>query len=177
MDKQEKDKKEKIIFAAVGILFALFLIRFILINFTGKKESAGPKEFLKRKAGVVDTARQGPVAQVSGALQSSEQFAVVEDNSEAALKNPFDAPIELLNKMKSILTSEVTEGDEAGEDIPSINIQGIVWGGDSSFVFINDKIYRKGDMVSDAQILDIDKKGAYFLYNGRRILVKLKNKI
>ena len=176
MDRQEKDKKEKIILVVVGILFAVFLIRFVLINFAGKKGIVGPNEFLKRKAGVADTDRQGPVAQVLGALPQAEQV-VVEDDSEAVLKNPFDVPVELFNRMKPALTSDVTEGNEAGEDIPSINIQGIAWGGDSPFIFINDKIYRKGDMVSDAQILDIDKKGAYFLYNGRRVLVKLKNKI
>lgn len=177
MDKHEKDKKEKIILVAAGILFALFLIRFILINFAGKKENVGPNEFLKRKAGVVDIERQRPVAQVLGALPSAEQAAVVEDDSEAVLKNPFDVPLELFNRMKPALTSGVSEGDEAGEDIPSIHIQGIAWGGDFPFIFINDKIYRKGDMIADAQILDIDKKGAYFLYNGRRVLVKPKNKI
>ena len=41
-------------------------------------------------------------------------------------------------------------------------------------VFIDDKSYSIGDVVSDAEILDIAKQGVYFMYHGKRMLMRLK---
>lgn len=176
MNIQEKEKKEKIILIVTVVVFSLFSIRFILTNAAGKKPYRPPGS--AHAFGITGKPGPGPAApQAEAAVRIAEEFVpeAAEEGPDAILKNPFEAPVDLMNKMKSAMAQGA--GEEEAGDLPNVNMQGVVWGGDSPFVFVNDKIYRKGDMINDAQILDIDKNGAYFLYNGRRVLVKPKNKI
>lgn len=93
-------------------------------------------------------------------------------------KSPFDIPSELTENMTADnkvidLGNDLAEGP----NFPKINLEGIVWGSDSPIAFIDGKVYKKGDAVGDAKIIDIDKKGIYLLYNGEKVLVRMKKQI
>ena len=81
-------------------------------------------------------------------------------------------PLELQGKLVSgegELKEELTE-----EELPKVNISGVIWGIKTPIAFIDGKVYKIGDIVGDAKIVDIDKNGVRFLYNGREGVVKIK---
>lgn len=94
----------------------------------------------------------------------------------AALRDPFDLPLDLQKKFTQDESElEELEYDVKETDLPSVGLQGVVWGGLSPIAFIDGKVYKIGDNVSDAQIMGIDKKGVYFLYHGKKVLMKVKS--
>lgn len=67
---------------------------------------------------------------------------------------------------------EIEEPQEAPQEptepLPSLTIQGIVWGGSIPQAIINDKIVKVGDMIGSSKIIKIDKDGITLLYEGRQ---------
>ncbi|MFH0912861.1 MAG: hypothetical protein V1884_01050 [Candidatus Omnitrophota bacterium] len=56
---------------------------------------------------------------------------------------------------------------EAGP-LPSVTIQGIVWGGTLAQAIINDKVVKVGDTIEGMQLLEINREGIIVLYAGTR---------
>ncbi|OIO79615.1 MAG: hypothetical protein COW11_03190 [Candidatus Omnitrophica bacterium CG12_big_fil_rev_8_21_14_0_65_43_15] len=156
----DKHKKEQIILLiAVGI-FVIML----------------PRMLFKKKPAIVDSPvmeEMSPVFREEAPLpiQAVDDLSASQ-SSAASDKDPFCMPQDLSGKMKSSRDSDAF--DEEGVSLPGVNITGVVWGGDSPFAFINDKVYIPGNEVEGYQIIDIDKRGVYFLDNGEKILVKVK---
>ena len=52
--------------------------------------------------------------------------------------------------------------------LPSISIQGIIWGGSAPSAIIDGQVVRKGDTLSEGiQVLDISGAGIKVLYRGK----------
>ena len=170
----DKQKKEKLILLIAVLIFAM-LFSHILFR---KKQTeplvpseVGPMPVMVMPGSVA--AQEAPAVQ-----ENVPQVKPQEPDAHPAVvenKNPFEVPYSLIEKMKAgnmLVDSE----DDSWEDpnAPKLNLQGVVWGSDAPIAFIDGKVYKKGDIVGDAKIIDIDKKGVYLLNNGERVLVRIK---
>lgn len=81
------------------------------------------------------------------------------------LRDPFKVYEEEYKKRKE----EVAVGKEPIqiEPLPSLTIQGIVWGGSAPLGIINDKVVKVGDTIEGVKIIKIDRDGIKVLYHGR----------
>jgi len=161
----DKQKKEQLILLIAVVILVIILPRFL---FRKKEVTLAVPTAFDMQQNVIGNVREVPDPVVEPVVIGTQP--VINDN-----KDPFAVPVGFIEKMKSgkmFIDSE----DDSWEDpnSPKINLQGIVWGSDQPMAFIDDKVYRKGDAVGDAQILDIDKKGVYLLNNGERVLVRMK---
>jgi type II secretory pathway component PulC len=52
--------------------------------------------------------------------------------------------------------------------LPSLQIQGIVWGGGFPQAIINNKVVRAGDAIEGARIADINKSGVTVFFENRQ---------
>lgn len=54
------------------------------------------------------------------------------------------------------------------KNVPSLKFQGVIWGGATPLVIINDKILKIGDSIEDCRILEINKEGVTVFYINKR---------
>ena len=158
----DKQKKEQLILLITVVIFVIMLPRLV---FRQKQEARVPLAGHEVAGEPAQTANFKPEAEAKKPAEAMPE--------ESVSKDPFEIPADALGKLNIANYDEMTEGEES-EKIPGVDLQGFVWGGDSPVAFINDKVYKKGDSVGDAQILGIDKKGVYFLYNGNTIIMRVK---
>lgn len=87
----------------------------------------------------------------------------------------FDLPQELQKDSVAEVSSEGIYNTDDLEDVSlpvRVNISGIAWGQIDPIVFIDDKVYRIGDKITnDIQIIDINKKGVCFLYQDKKVFM------
>jgi hypothetical protein len=55
--------------------------------------------------------------------------------------------------------------------LPSINVQGLIWGGVFPQAIIDEKVVKKGDMVGEMRIVEIDKEGITVLFNNKEYVL------
>jgi len=159
----DKQKKERLILLIAVVIFAIMMPQLVF-----KKKT----EFKVLPPALTPP---GVVTEQGQARKVAEPPPVETVQAEDAANDPFEIPANVLEKLNMAKYRESPEGETGeSEDIAGINLQGFAWGGDAPIAFINDKTYKKGDMVGDAQILDIDKKGVFFLYGGRTVLMRVK---
>lgn len=60
--------------------------------------------------------------------------------------------------------------------LPTFTVTGIVWGKADPRAIIDDKVYRTGDIIKGAKILDITEQGIRMLYEGKEFCVGMGNK-
>ncbi len=161
----DKQKKEQFILLAL-ILFLLIMLPKVLLKKKIQEEPMGNAPTANSEEQVQSDVKSDnlPVLLKSPSLEAIEKLDV-------NMKDPFDMPQELHAKIK---TAEVVSKEGAAEELSKIDLRGITWGGKMPMAFIDDKVYKIGDTVSDAKIVDINSKGVYFLYNDKKILIKLK---
>ncbi len=84
-------------------------------------------------------------------------------------RNPFQDW--LPRRIETMKKEEITT--YAGEEPVSLDIivQGVVWDTSLPQAIIDGEVYRVGDKVQDAQIIDITSEGVSLLYKGRIIIV------
>lgn len=68
-----------------------------------------------------------------------------------------------------------TTGDISELDIP-LQVTGIIWDDNNPFAMINDKIVKKGDMVSGALVSDIKKDEVILKINDKKFVLKIKER-
>jgi len=56
--------------------------------------------------------------------------------------------------------------------LPQFKIQGFIWGSSLPQAIIDGKVYGVGDVVDGAQIIQINKEGITFLYQGNTYIVR-----
>lgn len=54
------------------------------------------------------------------------------------------------------------------EPLPTLTIQGIVWGGTLPQAIIENKVVKIGDTINDVRIVDINKDGLVLFYHGQQ---------
>lgn len=83
----------------------------------------------------------------------------------AGLKDPFQPAIQ---EEITVSASAAAENADAAKPMPSLTLKGMIWGGNFPQAIINNKVVRVGDMIGDAQIVDIGKEGVVVLYANKK---------
>jgi len=97
-------------------------------------------------------------------------------------KKPFDLPDVLKDsiyakQMQGAVEEEPIHPQKVSADpvlLPSMRINGIVWGGNVPAAIIDNKVYREGDSIKDAKVVKIVKEGVWFLYKEKDFLMKVE---
>lgn len=66
---------------------------------------------------------------------------------------------------------EPVEPEEEGQVIkplPTLTVQGIIWGSSIPQAIINNKVVKVGDTIEEVRVIKIDKEGLTLLYEGRQ---------
>ena len=62
----------------------------------------------------------------------------------------------------------VKEEEKAEIPLPSLNVQGIIWGGKFPQAIINHRVVKVEDTIEGARIIDINKDGVTVFFNNRK---------
>ena len=114
-------------------------------------------------------------------------------NSLPSLRNPFLSQILKEQKVKTPVEAEPQKvnnhpepahppevkstsvlPEAASEPLPSMDIQGIIWGSDLPQAIIDGRVVGVGDKIQKAKITAIDKSGITFLFQGRKTTIAVK---
>jgi hypothetical protein len=167
----DKQKKEIFILLVMVLFFIAILPRVLFKKNNNILESQTLADAVSQPA--------TPETVSSIEQQSTQGAAVIEqvdfqsELSAASKPDPFDLPVDLQEKFVIIEEAAEAKKEEEGE-LPGFRLSGVVWGGNMPIAFIDDKPYKIGDTISDAKILDIDRKGALFSYKDKKIWMRLK---
>jgi len=93
------------------------------------------------------------------ALEGSQGGNKIEYKSEK-LREPFQE--------EKIETKEQPQVQIETGPLPTLQIQGIVWGGSIPQAIINSKVFRVGDTIEGVRITDINKKGVTVFFGNRQ---------
>ena len=72
-------------------------------------------------------------------------------------------------------TLETDEPGSAPPTPPTLQVQGLVWGGSRPQAIINEKVYSVDDTVEGARILSIDRRGITIDHHGTRVFYALSS--
>jgi hypothetical protein len=78
------------------------------------------------------------------------------------LRDPFQSP-----EKKEDATEQISQEEDNIQPLPSLTIQGIVWGGSLPQAIINNKVVKVGDMIEEARIISINKDGVTVFFGNR----------
>jgi hypothetical protein len=82
-------------------------------------------------------------------------------------KDPFgEAPEQPKSQGKDAQTGT------AALPLPSMNIQGLIWGGKFPQAIINGKVVKIGEVIEGAQIIEINKEGVVLSYDNRNYTLR-----
>ncbi len=93
----------------------------------------------------------------------------------------YTAPVEMKYKSAALRDPFVDPTDERPIDdstkieasIRSMSVQGVIVAGNNKSAIINGAIYKVGDKLGAAEVVDIDRDGVMILYNGKEIKLQL----
>lgn len=79
------------------------------------------------------------------------------------LRDPFE---DLLTQKKEEIRKP---GESEGETVtpPPLSVQGLVWGGRTPQAIIDNRVVKVGDVIEEAEIIEISKDGVTVLYKRR----------
>jgi Tfp pilus assembly protein PilP len=108
-------------------------------------------------------------AQVNSSAQKEEviRVAAVEYKSDS-LRDPFMVPGEEEEKEEKV---QAAQEQAAAKPLPSLTVQGIIWGSNIPQAIINNTVVRVGDSIAEVKIVRIDKEGVEVFYSGRTYLL------
>lgn len=102
------------------------------------------------------------------------RWAVFADNAEqlavAYTGEAYESPFKPCLPQKGIVISPGPA--EAETPIPSLRLEGIVWGGLFPQAIINGSIVKEGDKISDAEVVKIEKNEIKLSYQGSIFFLK-----
>lgn len=75
------------------------------------------------------------------------------------LKDPFQESLTALSEEGVQIKKEVPEEQVPKKTLPTLTIQGLVWGGNFPQAIINKKVLKIGDTIEGVRIIDINKNG------------------
>ncbi len=99
------------------------------------------------------------VEEMAGEKKTATEDVIVKPNVEYKaedLRDPFQCPFA---PEEAPLAGPGPGVSLAPEAPPSLEIQGIIWGGDFPQAIINNKVVKIGDTIEDVQIRDINQSG------------------
>jgi len=77
------------------------------------------------------------------------------------LRNPFEQPV--LNPEAG---QEVSVGTIETKPLPSLTVQGVIWGSGLPQAIINNKVVKSGDILDGAEVFEINKEGVTVMFAG-----------
>ncbi len=104
--------------------------------------------------------------------QSNESAPIVRPVLQYSADNLRD-PFQEYKEKKVVVESKPQEEqkEEAPTTPPSLDIQGVIWGGEIPQAIINGKIVKVGNTIDEAEIIKIDKQGVTVLYKGSQFIL------
>lgn len=117
--------------------------------------------------------RDLPKVLAGGPLKSAEEAA--EKTTEHAAKGTLPElqvatvtyqASTLRDPFVNLLEEEQVTAAVSDVILPPLAVQGLVWGDDQRAI-INDQVYRQGDVIEGAEILEISREGVSLWYQGR----------
>lgn len=133
-------------------------------------DAKAPKE-LDENLIVKKTAPKENAAQVEAIIRNKVEYKA------QGLKNPFQSPFkEKEVKMEPKKEVDKAMGPKMGVEnkqptptvvvnLPKLIVQGLIWGGAFPQAIINNTVVRKGDVISDAKVVEINSEGVTVLFN------------
>lgn len=86
-------------------------------------------------------------------------------------RDPFGDVLGQPEEQRVSAEGELAAGSQAAP-LPTLSIQGLIWGGRFPQAIVNGKVVRIGDAVEGAQITDINKEGIVLFYDNRRHILR-----
>jgi hypothetical protein len=113
-------------------------------------------------------------------IRAAERGAVKEVTyTSEYLRDPFKSPFEIEaeaykpESKPEVGPSPVLEPVKPIKTVlPGLDVQGIIWGAEIPRAIINDRVVTVGEVVAEAEVLDIRKEGVYILYQGGQYIVR-----
>lgn len=93
-------------------------------------------------------------------LKHSLPFKIKEEKPPVTEEKPEGVPIKEKEPPKEII-------------LPKFIVTGIVWGKVHPRAIIDDKVYKIGDIIKEAKILDITEKGIHMIYQGKEFWIAI----
>lgn len=111
-----------------------------------------------------------------GDLEKREQAAPIEnivrpkpEYKAEGLRNPFQSPFyEPVAEKPSKKQAAGVEAKEIEKPLPSLKVQGVIWGGSFPQAIINDKVVKVEDVIEGASIIGIGKDGIEVFFDKRK---------
>lgn len=79
------------------------------------------------------------------------------------LRDPFQKPI----VKGKIVVEEPKDSEAAPQNLPSLTVQGVIWGGRFPLAIINNKVVKIGDTIEETKVIGIDKERITLLFQDR----------
>lgn len=122
--------------------------------------------------------RSGPLLKEIDDLENEEQppaiaiETIVRPKPEykaTGLRDPFQSQIYESEDWKATQkAADIKAAAEEEKPLPSLNVQGVIWGGNFPQAIINDKVVKVGDVVEGVSIVNIDKYGIEVFFENRK---------
>lgn len=138
------------------------IIRFSIILFIMFFSFKAQAYALRIEPSVPKMVDEGNLEQTKTMLVNKEFEVIERPNVEyraRGLRNPFEQPI---------TDSEPSDGSlrPQRESLPSLTVQGVIWGGSFPQAIVNNKVIKVGDVLEGVDIVAIDKEGVTVSYAG-----------
>jgi hypothetical protein len=85
------------------------------------------------------------------------------------LKDPFKTYVVKEAKPDQPAVAQIEP--EVVKPAPTLNIQGIFWGGQYPQAIVNDTVVKEGQVIEEAKVMSIQRDGVKFLFANREIFV------
>ncbi len=142
--------------------FYIFIILCLALSMTGiffpKSSNAAQSDTKHMKELTVEQIDKG--AQMKE--EKSPQPEIIRPKLEykaQGLKDPFQ-PLVQKNEVVNVIAGT----PENVQSLPSLTLQGLVWGGDFPQAIINNRVVKIGDIIGEAEVADIGKEGVVVIY-------------
>ena len=75
---------------------------------------------------------------------------------------------------ESYLVQFSQEKEIPSQEFEKLQVKGVIWGSDRPLAIINNKVYKVGDSILGAKIVEINKRGILLDYKGKVYILKPK---
>ncbi len=150
----DREKKQQI---ALLVLIPLFLLSLLYTRM--QKASQANKEDIDQEEGPSEDIRINEISLPSGDLDT--EYELFENDPLKDLLQLY------LHKMRVVKTEE-----KITTPLPKLTVEGIIWNSYMPQAIVDGKIVRVGDIIKNAEIIDIEKSGIVVFYNGEKVLIE-----
>jgi hypothetical protein len=109
----------------------------------------------------------------AAAPPAAEEYPKVEyTSSQMGIRDPFES---------YIIRQQAQPGTQVPQyvsvSLPSMSVQGMVWGGKYGQAIINNQVVKVGESINGAELVSVSKDGIKLLYQGQTFILAPANPI